>query len=87
MQPASPITTLERSATLNELIPIIRTLPTLDKLRLIRVLATELENMGDVFPLEVNKTYYLPTPYNSFGAAAILAEAMESYQQEESNRS
>lgn len=27
---------------------------------------------------EAGKTYYLPTPYNAFDAAAILAEGLES---------
>jgi len=36
----------------------------------------------EIFPFESGKTYYLPTPYNSFGAAAILAEAMATYHEE-----
>jgi hypothetical protein len=34
----------------------------------------------DIFLLESDKTYYMPTPYNSFGAAAVLAEALATYQ-------
>ena len=31
----------------------------------------------DISPLEPLKTYDLPTPYNSFGAGAVLMEALE----------
>lgn len=53
-------------------------LPALDKLRLIRILAEELEGDKD-FPFESGKSYYLPMPYDSYGAAAVLAEAMVTY--------
>ncbi len=39
-----------------------------------------LQSKKEIFPFESGKTYYLPTPYNSYGAAAILAEAMAAYQ-------
>ncbi len=32
-------------------------------------------------PFESGKTYRLPTPYNSYGAATALAEAMAVYQE------
>lgn len=54
-------------------------LPALDKLRLIRILAEELAEAKEIFPFESGRTYYLPTPYDSYGAAAILAEAMATY--------
>jgi hypothetical protein len=57
-------------------------LPALDKLRLIHILAEELEDAKEIFPFESGKTYYLPTPYNSYGAAAILTEAMATHQEE-----
>ncbi|NOZ06631.1 MAG: hypothetical protein GXP41_09835 [Chloroflexi bacterium] len=68
--------------TLTGIVPAVRMLPALDKLRLIRILAEELEVAKEIFPFEAGKTYYLPTPYNSFGAAAILAEAMATSQEE-----
>jgi hypothetical protein len=72
---------VEQTITLNEIVPVVRTLPTLDKLRLIRILAEELEHAMDIFPFESDKIYELPTPYNAFGAADILAEAMAANQQ------
>ena len=76
MQLITQTETLEQPLTLTRLISAVRMLPALDKLRLIRILAEELEVAREIFPFESDKTYYLPTPYNSFGAAAILAEAM-----------
>ena len=72
----------EHLLTLTNIIPSIRKLPALDKLKLIRILAEELESNREIFPFETGKTYYLPTPYNSYGAAAILAEATPTYQEE-----
>jgi hypothetical protein len=62
--------------TLVEIVPAVRQLPPIDKLRLIRILAEELDKGESIFPFEQHKTYYLATPYNSFGAAAILADAL-----------
>jgi len=71
--------------SLNEIIPAVYTLPALDKLRLIQILAEALEKTGpaegieragEIFPFESGKTYNLATPCNSFGAADVLAEAM-----------
>ena len=67
---------------LTRIIPVVRMLPALDKLRLIRILAEELEVTQEIFPFEAGKTYDLPTPYNSFGAATILAKAMAAAQEE-----
>lgn len=52
------------------------------KLRLIRLLAEDLEAVRDIFPFETGNAYYLPTPYNAFGVAAILADCLENYGQE-----
>jgi len=62
--------------TLVEIIPAVRRLPANDQLRLIRILAEELDSGEGIFPFEHHKTYYLATPYNSFGAAEILANAL-----------
>ena len=63
--------------TLTEVLPVIRQLPTLDKLRLIRILAKELDTTENIFPFEPYKIYYLATPYNVFGAGKALMEAMK----------
>lgn len=62
--------------TLSELIPAILQLSPTDKLELFRILKAELDTNEDISPLEPFKTYDLQTPYNSFGAGAILMEAM-----------
>lgn len=63
--------------TLAEILPTIRQLPTLDKIRLIRILAEELDTEKDIFPFEPYKIYYFPTPYNAFGAGKALMDAMK----------
>ena len=67
----------ERAMTLAELLPAIRQLPALEKLRLIRILAEELDTAADIAPFEPHKIYYLPTPYNTFGAGRALMQAMQ----------
>jgi len=67
---------LEPTKSLKEIVPVVLALPALDKVRLIRILAEELEQSRGAFPFEPGKIYDLPTPYNAFGAADILAEAM-----------
>jgi hypothetical protein len=64
--------------TLSGLLSAIRQLSVTDKLKLFRVLAQELNIHEDITPLEPFKVYYLPTPYNSFGAGAVLMQAMQS---------
>jgi len=66
----------EDVVTLTEVLPAVRQLPTLDKIRLIRILAEELDTEEDIFPFEPYKIYYLPTPYNTFGAGKALMDAM-----------
>lgn len=67
--------------TLSEVLPSIRQLSIIEKLKLIRILAEDLEAAEDISPLELFKTYDLPTPYNSFGAGAALMQALESADQ------
>ena len=62
--------------SLAELLLSVRQLPASDKLRLIRILAEDLDTDEDISPLQLNKLYYLPTPYNSFGAGRSLMAAM-----------
>ena len=62
--------------TLTELLPMVRQLSAPDKLKLIRILAEELDTNENITPLEPHKIYYLPTPYDSFSAGEILMQAM-----------
>ena len=64
--------------TLSEVLPSIRQLSILEKIKLIRILAQELEAAEDISPLEPFKTYDLPTPYDNFGAGVALMQAAES---------
>ncbi|NJK68734.1 MAG: hypothetical protein HC849_16040 [Oscillatoriales cyanobacterium RU_3_3] len=62
--------------TLTELLPTIRQLSAIEKRELIRILMAEEDISEDIFPLEPYKIYYLPTPYDNFGAGAALMQAM-----------
>ena len=62
--------------TLPEILPSIKQLTAFDKLKLIRILAEELDTNENIFPFQPNKIYYLPTPYNSFGVAEVLAQGL-----------
>lgn len=62
---------------LAELLPAVRQLSATEKLKLIRILAEDLEIAEDISPLEPFKTYELPTPYDCFGAGAILMETLK----------
>lgn len=64
--------------TLADVISIARKLSPSEKLKLIRILAEDLDTIEDISPLEPFKTYDLPTPYNSFGAGAVMMEALKS---------
>ncbi|MEH2007979.1 hypothetical protein [Nostoc sp.] len=64
--------------TLAEVITIVRKLSPSEKLKLIRILVEDLDTVEDISPLEPFKTYDLPTPYNSFGAGAVMMEALKS---------
>jgi hypothetical protein len=67
--------------TLAEILPTVQQLSITEKIKLIRILAADLEAAEDISPLEPFKTYDLPTPYNSFGAGAILMQAADSINQ------
>lgn len=62
--------------TLTEILPAVRQLAASEKLRLIRILAEELDSIDDSYPLEANRVYYVGTPYNTFGAGKLLMDAM-----------
>jgi hypothetical protein len=63
--------------TLDEVLPVVRNLSATEKLKLIRILAEDLDMTEDISPLEPFKTYDLPIPYDSFGAGAVLMEALK----------
>jgi hypothetical protein len=62
---------------LAEILPAVRRLSATEKLKLIRILAEDLDVAEDISPLEPFKTYDLPTPYNSFGTGTILMDALK----------
>lgn len=62
---------------LTEVLPIVKQLSALEKLRLIRILAEDLDVLDDISPLEPGKVYDVPSLYDSFGAAKILLEFLE----------
>lgn len=66
--------------SLTELLPAVQQLSASDKLKLIRILAEELDTNNDISPLEPFKTYYLSTLYDAFGAGATLMQAMKQSQ-------
>lgn len=69
--------------TLTELLPTIQRLPALEKLRLIRILAEELDTDEDMYPLQPHKLYYLPTPYRSYGTGRALMTAMKAVERQD----
>jgi hypothetical protein len=62
---------------LTELLPLVRQLSAPDKLKLIHILAEELDTNEYISPLEPYKLYYVPTPYDAFGAGETLMQAMQ----------
>lgn len=63
--------------TLTDLLPLVHDLPAEDKIKLIRILAEQLDQDQSILALEPNKTYLLATPYSAFGAGEALMEVME----------
>lgn len=63
--------------TLADVLPNARKLSAIEKLKLIRILAEDLDTAENIAPLEPFKTYDLPTPYNSFGTGAILMQTLK----------
>ena len=65
--------------TLTEMLPGIRQLAFLDKIRLIRILAEEIEppKAEEQTYFEPYKVYYFHTPYFAEGAAEQLMKALE----------
>lgn len=63
--------------TLADVLPNARKLSAIEKLKLIRILAEDLDTAENIAPLEPFKTYELPTPYDSFGVGSILIETLK----------
>jgi len=82
METASLSNNKQGIITLTGILPAIRQLQLADKLSLIRILAEELDNNKNIIPFEQDKTYCLPTPYNAFGAAEILMNALKASETE-----
>ena len=59
-----------------QIVEDVRQLPPLDKIKLMRILAEDLEQVEDISPLTKHKTYTLATPYNTFGVGQALMDAM-----------
>ncbi|MGL5078064.1 MAG: hypothetical protein ACRDBG_19845 [Waterburya sp.] len=62
--------------TLADVLPTIRQLSATEKLKLIRILAEDLDMADNIYPLEPFKTYDLPTTYDNFGAGVVLMKAL-----------
>lgn len=75
-RPTFPTQGYPAAMTLSEILPAVRQLTDPEKLKLIRLLAEDLGSDEDIHPFERGKTYELRTPYNVFGAAQILADAI-----------
>jgi len=69
--------------TLTELIPEVQRLSTPDKLRLIRVLADELDTGADISPFIPGKVYDIFTPCASPGAGTVLMDALGASEQDQ----
>lgn len=70
-----------KTMTLSEILPSVRQLSILKKLKLIRILAEVLEAAEDISPLEPFRSYDLPTPFTNDGAASLLIEGLDSADQ------
>lgn len=62
--------------TLAEVLPAVRQLTAPEKLKLIRMLAEELDQGEASSLFEPGHVYDLPTPYDSYGVAQVLADAL-----------
>jgi len=67
--------------TLTDIIPAIHKLSVQEKIRVMRILAEDIdkETQELALPFEPGKVYDLPTPYQTFGAGKVLMDALETY--------
>ena len=62
--------------SLTELLPQLRSLPRLEKLRLIQLLAEDMA-AEDCIPLQHGQSYPVWTPLHAYEAASILQQALD----------
>jgi hypothetical protein len=62
--------------SLSEVLPEVQSLSRLDKIRLIQLLAREIEQ-DDIGLIEPGRSYPISSPDQAFSAAAILLQALE----------
>ncbi|VAW43382.1 hypothetical protein MNBD_CHLOROFLEXI01-3254 [hydrothermal vent metagenome] len=67
---------------LDELIPTVKELPRIDKLRLMQFLATDLAEAEDVEPLVIREQYPVWTPVNAVSAGETLLELLQQHEEE-----
>jgi len=67
--------------SLSEILPNVRSLSAADKLRLIRLLAEDVDAAPDIAPLEHGRTYVVATPLFEPGAAEVLLRELQSASQ------
>ncbi|NOT55930.1 MAG: hypothetical protein HOP18_15130 [Deltaproteobacteria bacterium] len=69
--------------TLAEVLPVVRQLTAAEKLILMRLLAEDIGGNDASALLQSGKVYNLPTPYDSYGAAQVLADALAAADEQE----
>jgi hypothetical protein len=62
--------------TLEDILPNPCKLSAIEKRKLTRILAEDLDIAENISPLEPFKNYDLPTPYDSFGVGSILIKTL-----------
>ncbi len=67
--------------SLSEILPNVRGLSAADKLRLIRILAEDVDAEPDIAPLEHGRSYVVATPVFEPGAADALLRELRSASQ------
>jgi hypothetical protein len=60
-----------------EMLPGVRALSRIDKLRLIQLLAQDLAQAEESTPFIAGQTYLLPSPDRAYDAAAVLLRELE----------
>jgi hypothetical protein len=63
--------------SLTEILPEIRSLSAADKLRLIRLLAEQVDAEDEIAPLQHGRTYIVSTPVFEPGASQILQRELD----------
>lgn len=69
--------------SLAEILPAAQQLSLRDKLPLVRILIEEIDSEEDISPLELNKSYYIATPYDMYGVASAMKKVTKGLHQEQ----